>query len=229
MKSKFFQFILSIFAILAVFIPVSGHADNKYGIVIDGKFDDWSGLPMTKLSYSYENGQNIKYASLVTDDSNLYFYLSMAPEKDEGYKNLQPSGHKLVIGNKVFWMTIVDPLQSGDSSLIGQTKDVSVTFWAEDNSVNVTLPIGKMTRVKTDFNDASYSDEVEIAVPFEQLQLEATGSQTIVYSNTNLDEQTITVTGGSTGPWLLAGIAVVIAGFSYWKLKGKSSSKTKAA
>ena len=51
-------------------------------------------------------------------------------------------------------------------------------------------------------------------------EAEATSSQTITYSNANLGEQTITVTGGSTGPWILAGIAVVIAGYSFGKLEG---------
>ena len=50
-------------------------------------------------------------------------------------------------------------------------------------------------------------------------EAEATSSQTITYSNANLGEQTITVTGGSTGPWILAGIAVVIAGYSFGKLE----------
>ena len=116
-------------------------------------------------------------------------------------------------------MTFNNTFPSEDLSVIGQTKDVQVNFWAEDNSVNVTIP-GKLTRVKTDFSDTSYSDEVEVAIPFEQLKVEATSSQTITYSNANLGEQTITVTGGSTGPWILAGIAVVIAGYSFGKLEG---------
>ena len=217
---KYYPLILSILAVVSVFIPINAHADNKYGIVIDGAFSDWSGLPMTELSFSYENGQNIKHASLVTDEANLYFYLNMAPE-GHNYHNLQPSGHKLTIGNKVFWMTFNNTFPSEDLSVIGQTKDVQVNFWAEDNSVNVTIP-GKLTRVKTDFSDTSYSDEVEVAISFEQLKVEATSSQTITYSNANLGEQTITVTGGSTGPWILAGIAVVIAGYSFWKIRGKS-------
>lgn len=220
MKKKYYQFILSVLAVVSVFLPSNVHADNKYGIVIDGKFNEWSSLPTTKLSFSYENGQNIKYASLVTDDTNLYFYLNMAPE-GHNYHNLQPSGHKLTIGNKVFWMTFNNTFPSEDLSVIGQTKDVQVNFWAEDNSVNVTVP-GKLTRVKTDFSDTSYSDEVEVSIPFEQLQVEATSSQTITYSNSNLGEQTITVTGGSTGPWILAGVAVAIAGYALWKFKGKA-------
>lgn len=70
---KYYPLILSILAVVSVFIPINAHADNKYGIVIDGAFSDWSGLPMTELSFSYENGQNIKHASLVTDEANLYF------------------------------------------------------------------------------------------------------------------------------------------------------------
>ena len=141
----------------------------------------------------------------------------MAPE-GHNYHNLQPSGHKLTIGNKVFWMTFNNTFPSEDLSVIGQTKDVQVNFWAEDNSVNVTIP--ETYACKTDFSDTSYSDEVEVAIPFEQLKVEATSSQTITYSNANLGEQTITVTGGSTGPWILAGIAVVIAGYSFGKLEG---------
>ncbi|OTP10472.1 firmicu-CTERM domain-containing protein [Enterococcus sp. 10A9_DIV0425] len=221
MKKKYYQSILIVLGIVSVFLPVNAHADNKYGIVIDGAFNDWSGLPITKLFFSYENGQNIKYSSLVTDESQLYFYLSMAPE-GHNYHNLQPSGHKLKIGNKVFWMTFNQTFSSEDLSVIGQTKDVQVNFWAEDNSVNVTIP-GKLTRTKTAFSDTSYSDEVEVAIPFDQLQVEETSSQTITYSNSNLGEQTITVAGGDTGPWILAGIAVVIASYSLWKVRGKTS------
>lgn len=63
-----------------------------------------------------------------------------------------------------------------------------------------------------------YSNAIFLA----DAEAEATSSQTITYSNANLGEQTITVTGGSTGPWILAGIAVVIAGYSFWKIRGKS-------
>lgn len=220
MKKLYYTLFLSLLFVAGVFLPIDAHAANKYGIAIDGDFSDWSSLPVTELSFSYENGQNIKYASLVTDEANLYFYLNMAPE-GHNYHNLQPSGHKLTIGNKVFWMTFNGTFSSEDLSVVGQTKDVQVNFWAEDNSVNVTIP-GKLTRVKTDFSDTSYSDEVEVAIPFEQLQVEATSSQTITYSNSNLGEQTITVTGGSTGPWLLAGIAVVIVGYAFWKFRKKS-------
>lgn len=223
MKKLHYTFILVILAAIGVFLPVEAHADNKYGIVIDGAFEDWKSLPITEFSFSYENGQNIKYVSLVTDESNMYFYLNMAPE-GHNYHNLQPSGHKLTIGNKVFWMTFSDLFPSEDLSKVGQTKDVHVNFWAEDNSVNTTV-VGKLTRVKTDFSDKSYSDEVEVAVPFEQLKVENTSSQTITYSNSNLGEQVINVTGGSTGPWILAGIAILIAGYSVWRYK-KTGSKS---
>ncbi len=48
---KYYSLILSILAVVSVFIPINAHADNKYGIVIDGAFSDWSGLPMTELSF----------------------------------------------------------------------------------------------------------------------------------------------------------------------------------
>ena len=123
MKKLHYTFILVILAAIGVFLPVEAHADNKYGIVIDGAFEDWKSLPITEFSFSYENGQNIKYVSLVTDESNMYFYLNMAPE-GHNYNNLQPSGHKLTIGNKVFWMTFSDLFPSEDLSKVGQTKDL---------------------------------------------------------------------------------------------------------
>ncbi|ELA59359.1 Firmicu-CTERM sorting domain-containing protein [Enterococcus hirae] len=227
MKKKYYQLLIAllVMVITDVFLTINAHADNKYDIVIDGAFSDWSDLPKTKMFFSYENGQNIKYASLVTDDKNLYFCLDMAPE-GHNYRNLQPSGHRLTIGNKVYWMTFINVFNSEDLSVIGQTKDVQVNFWAEDNTVNLTIP-GKLTRVKTNYSATSYSDTVEVAAPFEQLKVEATSSQTITYSNNNLGQQMISVAGGSTGPWILAGIAAVIVGYSLWKKEKSQKIKIK--
>ena len=68
---------------------------------------------------------------------------------------------------------------------------------------------------------------MEVAAPFEQLKVEATSSQTITYSNNNLGQQMISVAGGSTGPWILAGIAAVIVGYSLWKKEKSQKIKIK--
>ena len=78
---KYYSLILSILAVEVSLYQSMPMRTINTGSSLMWCFSDWSGLPMTELSFSYENGQNIKHASLVTDEANLYFYLNMAPRR----------------------------------------------------------------------------------------------------------------------------------------------------
>jgi len=194
-------------------------ATNKYDITIDGNFDDWSGKPMTEVK---ENGDdyNIKRESLVADDDNIYFYLNMSPEHGGGYSTLQPSGYVLNVGSKTFYVTFkTDGTLSDDTTVSG-----TVNAWNSENggSGDLSQATMKVHRYKT---ANGHNDIMEARIPLSELKV-AGGSQTITMKNANLGTQTLTATGGSTGPFILAGIGMVIAlGGAGTFIKTKSKSK----
>jgi len=49
--------------------------------------------------------------------------------------------------------------------------------------------------------------------------------QTITMYNPNIGDKKVTVAGGSTGPYVIAGIGVLIAGFGYWRLRKSGKLK----
>lgn len=182
----------------------NGSAANKYNISIDGNFDDWSDKPMTTVKESWDD-YNIKKAALLADDNNIYFYLNMSPEHGGGYSTLQPSGYVLKVGSKTFYVTFKTTGNLTD----GATVDGTVNAWNSDDggSGDLSQATMKVHRFKT---ANGHNDIMEAKIPLSELKV-AGGSQTITMKNDNLGSQTLTATGGSTGPVVLAGVGLTIA------------------
>lgn len=202
--------------------------NNDFGIVIDGQFDDWSDKPITQLSTNGDN-YDIKQASLLADSKYIYFYLDMASYNSSGYNTLQTSGYEVDIQGQQIWLTFGNTI-SGGNEKINTTQNINVTGWNQTNNANYNMSGTKAieTRVPT---KNSYSDKVEMAIPYVDLGLAANIDQTITINvkNGNLGTQTITTTGGSTGPIVLSGIGVVtaIAGFIMYQRKRKQHTVLK--
>lgn len=182
----------------------NGSTTNKYDISIDGNFDDWSDKPMTTVKEDWDD-YNIKKASLLADDNNIYFYLNMSPEHGGGYSTLQPSGYVLKIGSKTFYVTF----KANGNLTDGATVDGTVNAWNSDvsGSGDLSQATMKVHRFKT---ANGHNDIMEAKIPLSELKV-AGGSQTITMKNDNLGSQTLTATGGSTGPVVLAGVGLIIA------------------
>lgn len=198
---------------------------NSYGIKIDGEFNDWSDKPQTRITVPGDD-YNVKTGGLLADKNSIYFYIDMSPVQGNGYNTLQPAGYKLTVGNKIFDLTFNGGFTSGDTSMIGQKKSLTITCWS--SSDNSTLDMSKaqaiLSRVET---KQSYDDIMECEILISSLKLEGTTSQQISLTNSNLGTQTLVVNGGSTGPVVLTAIGLSIAVVGVTRLAYKKRVGTK--
>lgn len=58
-------------------VPTGAPSQGKTSFVIDGYYDDWEGIPKTKISYGSHNREEYHEAALVTDGDYLYAYVRM--------------------------------------------------------------------------------------------------------------------------------------------------------
>jgi uncharacterized protein (TIGR04145 family) len=181
--------------------------NSRYGITIDGNFNDWHDISKTEIK---ENGDdyNIKQGALVADDDDIYIYINMSPKHGNGYSTLQPAGYVLKVGKKVYYLTLKDT-----SVATNATKAISVDAWESDStggnvSGQLSTAQGAVHRYKT---TNGTNDVAEVKIPLSTLKVANTSNQSISLTNANLGTQTLTATGGSTGPVVLASVGFILA------------------
>lgn len=218
--------LLTIFALFGhCFKASASDITSSYGIKIDGEFGDWSDKPKTKITEPGDD-YNVKVGSLLADKDNIYIYIDMSPIQGNGYNTLQPAGYKLTVGNKTFDLTFNGGFTSGDSSMIGQKKSLTITCWSQSDTSTLDMSKSQaiVSRIET---KQSYDDIMECEIPISSLKVESTTSQQISLTNLNLGTQTLVVNGGSTGPVVLATIGLSIAVLGVTRLSYKKRVGTK--
>lgn len=216
----------------------NNNESGDLGITIDGNFDDWADKTKQPMK---ENGDNfnIKYASLLTDSNNIYIYILMHPVGsgggyETGYYKLQPSGYKLKVGSKIFDLTInPNYAKDVDNLKIGQKIAVPIDIWSGADNYNLVL--NNLVYVSRQYVDQKMGDGTpikgsgfvfEAKIPFKDLKgVSNTSGQTITLANGNLWDGELHVTGGSTGPVVLASTGFVIAIAAVLKYSGFSFKK----
>lgn len=223
--------ILSLIFIISIKTSVfadtnTNNNNNNLNIVIDGKFGDWQDKPITDLTTNGDS-YNIKKASLLADDKYIYFYLDMASTNGSGYNTLQTSGYLLQLAGHSFWLTFSQTFPS-DANNIGNSKNITVTAWDKTDSKNYQLGSTNAIETRLKVNN-SYSDAVEMAIPYSDLGLDSTiqDSISITIHNDNLGSQTITTTGGSTGPIFIIVIGLCISLLALIKYKKHQNNRGK--
>lgn len=201
--------------------------NNNFNIVIDGKFGDWQDKPITDLTTNGDS-YNIKKASLLADDKYIYFYLDMASTNGSGYNTLQTSGYLLQLAGHSFSLTFSQTFPN-DANNIGNSKNITVSAW-EANNPNLSDHLISTNAIETRLKvNNSYSDAVEMAIPYSDLGLDSTiqDSISITIHNDNLGSQTITTTGGSTGPIFIIVIGLCISLLALIKYKKHQNNRGK--
>ena len=193
----------------------TGHPD----IVIDGAFDDWAHVTKTKIREPGDD-YNVKDGALLQYNGNIYIYINMSPNQGNGYARVQPSGYKLTIGNTTYDLTVENANGSTFTPLdhVGATQKITMGIFESKEGWQGT-PAGAegyATRVATQTGGSS--DVFEMKLPLKDFKASSSDGQTITLKNGNLGTQTMTVTGGSTGPVLLASSGFGIALFGLWRL-----------
>ncbi|MEN2368810.1 Firmicu-CTERM sorting domain-containing protein [Levilactobacillus brevis] len=190
-----------------------GNANNdndNLNIVIDGKFADWKHVTLTE-------GYN-GYTAMVSDGNYVYVYVKMKYGLVPGYGdyNFDIGGQKYYVWSKEM---PTSPVSAGDAKVVSFTGGK----WNEGGQYGTV-------------GDGYVSSEdghniAEFKVDLRKFNLSTMTGQTITMYNPNIGNEKVTVAGGSTGPYVIAGIGVVIAGLGYWRLRksgrlGRSKTST---
>ncbi|WP_051006438.1 Firmicu-CTERM sorting domain-containing protein [Liquorilactobacillus vini] len=200
------------------------NTSGNFKIVIDGQFNDWSGITKSNMVSGNDN-DNIKKAALIADDQNIYFYIAMEPVLEGGYTQLQPSGYTLTVGGISYSLDFNH--NSSVSLNDGETKMISLGIYDSKTGSYVTLngqAAVTKEKITQSLGDGStiegWADVVECAVPFSDLKgVSNTSGQIITLENTNLWTGKLETSGGTTHPVVLAGLGLGTALFGLWKLK----------
>lgn len=165
-------------------------------INIDGKFQDWKYM---KLTEGYDG-----YTAIASDGNYVYVYVKMkdGPFPGHGDYEFDINGKKVHV-----W--------SGDNTNVesGEIKKISFTGGDyNDGTQYGTVGNGFIT------NDGRHNIG-EFKVDLTKFHISNMAGQTITVYNPNIGGKSITTAGGSTGPILISGVGVLIAGFGYIKLR----------
>ncbi|MFB9769915.1 Firmicu-CTERM sorting domain-containing protein [Lactiplantibacillus modestisalitolerans] len=199
--------------------------DGHPNIKIDGGFDDWAGVSKTKIREPGDDF-NVKEGALLQYDGNLYIYINMSPNRGSGYRTLQPSDYKLTIGNVVYDLTIenADGQTYQALSKVDQTQAITMGVYNEKTNDWQAKPAGAsgyVTRKRT--ATGGFTDIFEVKLPLKALGASADDGQTITLKNSTLGAESMTVSGGSTGPILLAGSGFGLALLGFWQYRRRRS------
>lgn len=179
--------------------------NDNLNIKIDGKFADWKNVTLTE-------GYN-GYTAMVSDGNYVYVYVKMKYGLVNGYGdyNFEFNGKKIYVWSKDM---PTSPVSSGSAQ--------AVNFTAGDYNEGDqygTVGNGYVS------SDSEGHNIAEFRVDVSKLKLSSMTGQTITMYNPNIGNEKVTVAGGSTGPYLIAGIGVLIAGFGYWRLRKSGKLK----
>lgn len=181
--------------------------NDNLNITIDGKFADWKGVTLT-------GGYN-GYTAMVSDGDKVYVYVRMIKGNGQvpgyGDYNFDFNGKKIYIWSK-------DMPSSTVSS--GSAKAVTFTGgdWNEGNQYG-TVGNGYVS------SNSNGEPIAEFQIDLSKLNLSSMTGQTITMYNPNIGNEKVTVAGGSTGPYVISGIGLGIAGLGYWRLRKSGKLK----
>ncbi|TGD20462.1 Firmicu-CTERM sorting domain-containing protein [Levilactobacillus suantsaiihabitans] len=177
--------------------------NDNLNITIDGKFADWKGVTLTE-------GYN-GYTAMVSDGDKVYFYVKMKYGTVPGYGdyNFDFNGKKIYI-----W---TDEINGGASADHPQKVNLTGGDYNEGHQYGTV-------------GDGYVSSEdghsiAEFEVDLSKLNLSSMTGQTITMYNPNIGNEKVTVAGGSTGPYVISGIGLGIAGLGYWRLRKSGKLK----
>ncbi len=202
------------------------HTDTpSYHIIIDGHFDDWNDIPKTDIAEPGDN-YNIKRGAMVSDGTDLYIFIQMDYTVNYAYNQLQTDGYELTVGNMTYSIQLVSPGKNNFANTmkqVGDTEQLNFNLYNETTGKNAVLTAGMAGVMPT--TKGGTSDAMELKIPLSAIESSNQSGQTITLVNHNLGDQTLTVTGGSTGPWWLAAGGLAIATIGVFKFIPRRRNK----
>ncbi|MFC6289024.1 Firmicu-CTERM sorting domain-containing protein [Levilactobacillus angrenensis] len=182
--------------------------NDNLNIKIDGKYEDWKDI---KLTEGYGG-----YTALVSDGDKVYAYARMK------YQTIPRTGYRFDFNGKTIYVWANDvptnPVKHGEA--------VAVHFYGgnteQDYDPNADYGQVGMGYVSSDSNGKNI---IEFEIDVGKLNLSSMTGQTITMDNSSIGDKAVTVAGGSTGPYVISGIGLGIAGLGYWRLRKSGKLK----
>lgn len=187
--------------------------NNRYGIKIDGKFDDWKKFKKTPIKNDWPQDA-VKGAVLLADEDNIYYYITMSLSGKDNYP-MQVNDYDLTVGNV---RSVIDIKQAWDIPANGSKKVMLKNTTHDKDLTKSPAIIHRYVK-----NGKEYAT-MECRIPFTDLGLSPTTSQKIVMRTPILGSQELTTEGGSTGPIILAVSGLAIASLAVFGISKKKKT-----
>ncbi|WP_125580033.1 Firmicu-CTERM sorting domain-containing protein [Levilactobacillus cerevisiae] len=182
--------------------------NDNLNIKIDGKYEDWKNVTLTE---GYGG-----YTAMVSDGDKVYVFAKMK------YGQVPKVGYKFEFNGKQIWAWATDI----PDTIVKNGEATEVNFYAgnTEQDYNANADYGKVG-VGYVSSDSEGHSIIEFEIDTGKLKLSSMTGQTITMNNASIGNEKVTVAGGSTGPYVIAGIGVLIAGFGYWRLRKSGKLK----
>ncbi|MFD1550359.1 Firmicu-CTERM sorting domain-containing protein [Levilactobacillus fuyuanensis] len=190
--------------------PTDSNANNdndNLNIKIDGKFEDWKDVDLTE---GYDG-----YTAMVSDGDYVYVYVQMKDNDvlpGTGDYNFDIGGKQVYVSTK----HMPNNVKEGDAEPVSFVAGK----WQEGDQYG-TVGNGYSSTNKNGHNI------LEFRVDLRKLDVSTMTGQTITMYNPNIGDKKVSVAGGSTGPYIISGIGLAIAGLGYLKFRKSGKAKHK--
>ncbi|KRK99087.1 Firmicu-CTERM sorting domain-containing protein [Companilactobacillus futsaii] len=188
-------------------------ATDDFNIKIDGKFSDWDDKPKHDVYYDFGP---VKEASLLADDKYIYYYVSTSKSHKDTL-GFQTIDYQLKIGNRqhvIYVKNAWDIKPNKNTKVLLQD-----TSNGDRNLVNSSAIVHRFVGPGYDYAI------MECRIPYEELDVAPMAGQEISMKTPQLGTQVIMAAGGSTGPYVLAGVGISIAAFGIFKYRKRKIVK----
>lgn len=216
--------LLILLIVMLVFMtaaPVYAEKNNDGdGILIDGYYDDWDGIPKTSISWGDYNGQFHHEGAMIRDDDSIYVYL----ETHKKYSSQIPLSHLLftVDGRdaRVFLHFVNQSGTGPDWSRGGELYNLSrgIHLGLAPFADYPTYPRGTAAVTIGRNDNQTGGDKLEFAISIHELALIAgvdaskiTNGGAVTLYVSDLGPQKLTIVGTSTGTYLGVVICILAA------------------
>lgn len=174
---------------------------NKFGITIDGNFDDWKDKPMVDFKNPWDTDP-VKEASLLTDGKYIYYYVTMSKTGKANYP-MQVNDYELTVGGKMHVIYI--------KNANNLPENANRTVMLQDTSVGDYNMVNSPAIVHTYAKNGNLYASMEAKIPFSDLHGSVAGDQDISMKTPLLGNKVVYAKGASTGPVVLASVGFGIA------------------
>ncbi|WP_338215888.1 Firmicu-CTERM sorting domain-containing protein [Companilactobacillus muriivasis] len=179
---------------------------NKFGITIDGNFNDWKDKPKVDFKNPWDTDP-VKEASLLTDGDYIYYYVTMSKTGKANYP-MQVNDYELTVGGKTHVIYIKN------ASNLPENANRKVML--QDTTKGDYNMIHSPAIVHTFAKDGNLYASMECKIPAADLHATSIDLHDISMKNPILGNKVVEAKGASTGPIVLASIGFGIALLSFF-------------